>query len=894
MDIHKYLVLIKGEDKTEILWNYEKKDNCILLNYKNSSKSYLCSKKDFEFYKNPIKLDTEMQEKIFKEKFQDNIVDVIKFDKYYKIFFKDKTSIVIPENNLDQYSLSSNKFEYFKEISKIVSVKTEDGIGLLTKEYEKINFIEKDTALYKYLNPMYKNSDIVNKNLDKIIFPFGANKSQFEAVKNAINNQISIIEGPPGTGKTQTILNIIANIVKSGQTVAVVSNNNAATDNVYEKLQKYNLDYLCARLGKKENKEEFIQNQTGEYPKFNPKLENKQEIENEIAILNQEISEIFNTQNEIAKLKGVISEIQIEHKYFDGHEGNKLTYMPKIRRLDKATSDTIMKLKVELEDMPSKTLWFRLKSQYVYGIGNREFYKKSKEEILKYFNKIFFIVKEIELKNKIKKKEARLRILGSNKLEKLTSSSIKLLNETLREKYKEQTKRKIFEIGDLRNNSKELNNEYPIIFSTTYSIKNSLDKNHKYDYIIMDESSQVDLITGVLALSTAKNAVIVGDLKQLPNVITTDDKNSIEEISKRYKIDPSYNYLQHSFLDSVKETITNTPKTLLKEHYRCHPKIIQFCNKKFYDDQLIIMTEDSGEEDVLKVYVTTEGNHARGHLNQRQIDVIKNEVMPELLSKVETKDIGIISPYRRQKAQIEKTMETDLKVDTVHKFQGREEEAIIITTVDNEISEFVDDPKMLNVAVTRAKKYLRLVVSDNENNKNTNIGDLIRYIQYNNFEIVESKTKSIYDLLYKQNRQKRLEYLKGKKRISDYDSENITYNAIDEILKKNNYMNLDIAVHVPMINVLSNTDALNEEEMKFVNNTWTHIDFVIFNKMDKKLVLAVEVDGYYFHKEGTKQQENDNLKNKILGKYDVPLLRLSTIGSGEEKILENKIKEIFS
>ena len=126
MDIHKYLVLIKGEDKTEILWNYEKKDNCILLNYKNSSKSYLCSKKDFEFYKNPIKLDTEMQEKIFKEKFQDNIVDVIKFDKYYKIFFKDKTSIVIPENNLDQYSLSSNKFEYFKEISKIVSVMTED------------------------------------------------------------------------------------------------------------------------------------------------------------------------------------------------------------------------------------------------------------------------------------------------------------------------------------------------------------------------------------------------------------------------------------------------------------------------------------------------------------------------------------------------------------------------------------------------------------------------------------------------------------------------------------------------------------------------------------------------------------------------------------------------
>ena len=69
-------------------------------------------------------------------------------------------------------------------------------MALLTKEYEKINFVEKDTALYKFLNKD-KNlySDIVDNNI--IIFPFGANKSQFQAVKNAIRNQISIIEGPP-------------------------------------------------------------------------------------------------------------------------------------------------------------------------------------------------------------------------------------------------------------------------------------------------------------------------------------------------------------------------------------------------------------------------------------------------------------------------------------------------------------------------------------------------------------------------------------------------------------------------------------------------------------------------------------------------------------------------
>ena len=675
--------------------------------------------------------------------------------------------------------------------------------------------------------------------------------------------------------------------------MAVVSNNNAATDNVYEKLEKYNLSYLCARLGKKENKEDFINNQTGEYAQFSEKLEDMFDLENKLITLNRELSEIFDIQNDIAKLKEQLGELQIEHKYFNTYEGNDLTIIPTIRNINRVTSDKILRLKVEYEELETKSLWFRFKSQFIYGIGNKDFYKNSKRDILRYFNLIFFTVKEIELSNKIKEKERRLRSLGDNKLELLTSISIKLLNEYLRQRYNGLTKRKVFSLKELYTNSEEFNKEYPIIFSTTFSIKNSLCEDHKYDYIIMDESSQVDLITGVLALSVARNAVIVGDLKQLPNVITTENKNIIEEISKKYNIESNYDYLQHSFLESAGETLENAPRTLLREHYRCHPKIVQFCNKKFYDDQLIIMTEDHGEDDVLKTYITSEGNHARGHLNQRQIDVIEKEVIPELAKKVDSKNIGIISPYRKQRDKIQQTLDTNLKIDTVHKFQGREEDAIIITTVDNEITEFVDDPKMLNVAVTRAKKYLRLVVSNNENNQNTNIGDLIRYIKYNNFETVESKTKSIYDLLYKQNRQKRLEYLKNKKRISDLDSENLTYNLIDKILKENNYNNLDIAVHVPLINILTNMELLNEEEVKFATNTWTHIDFVIFNKMDKKLVVAVEVDGYYFHREGTKQQERDHIKDKILYKYDIPLVRLSTTGSGEKEILENKIRDVF-
>lgn len=98
---------------------------------------------------------------------------------------------------------------------------------------------------------------------------------------------------------------------------------------------------------------------------------------------------------------------------------------------------------------------------------------------------------------------------------------------------------------------------------------------------------------------------------------------------------------------------------------------------------------------------------------------------------------------------------------------------------------------------------------------------------------------------------------------------------------------------MPLINVLVNTNLLSEEEKAFARNVWTHIDFVIFNKMNKKILLAIEVDGYYFHREGTEQQKRDNIKNKILYKYDVPLIRLSTVGSDEKEIIEDAIRSIF-
>ena len=126
-----------------------------------------------------------------------------------------------------------------------------------------------DVALARYLNP--SSVQVSKRGHEYIpIFPFGCNNSQYKAVKNAMENQISVIQGPPGTGKTQTILNIIANILLQGKTVQIVSNNNAATENVYEKLSspKYNLGFIVAPLGSSKNKKIFVENQDANYPDF--------------------------------------------------------------------------------------------------------------------------------------------------------------------------------------------------------------------------------------------------------------------------------------------------------------------------------------------------------------------------------------------------------------------------------------------------------------------------------------------------------------------------------------------------------------------------------------------------------------------------------------------------
>ena len=249
-----------------------------------------------------------------------------------------------------------------------------------------------------------------------------------------------------------------------------------------------------------------------------------------------------------------------------------------------------------------------------------------------------------------------------------------------------------------------------------------------------------------------------------------------------------------------------------------------------------------------------------------------------------------VGNYRDQVTAIRKQLGDTYEVYTVHKFQGREQDAIILTSVDNVITDFVDDPHMLNVAVSRAVHALVVVTSQDPHNDQTNYGDLTRYIEYNNFEVIQSQVYSVFDMLYQGYAEQRRAYLQKHKRVSEYDSENLMYSVIQEVLAEEALSSIGCAEHVSLATLVKDYEPLTAEERQYARNLLTHVDFLLFNQMDKQPVLAIEVDGTGFHEAGSNQAARDMKKNSILEKCAVPLLRLRTDGSGEKEKIRNALK----
>lgn len=738
-----------------------------------------------------------------------------------------------------------------------------------------------DTALYAYCMGINGRQ----KQVKQLIYPFGVNESQLTAVEQAFNAQISLIEGPPGTGKTQTILNIIANVLLRGQTIAVVSNNNAAVKNVYEKLEKFGLDYLVARLGSKDNQKDFFAS-IPLVPSGEPEAATTMEdLQATLAQLRQHLS----AHNTVAQLKAEIDELLIERRYLLQWQQENGVRSPasleKYGLSPRKTADLMAYLshlagqRIRLKDRVELLFNFRIFRTKPFGDGEKRrsvFYSLQ----MHYYDKV------------LREKGAALAAChGSLErgnftalLEKLTVGSMRYLKRHLHENIQDS---RTFDERTYRSDFDAFLKRFPIIGSSTHSIVNSMEAGAMLDYVIIDEASQQDIVPGILALGCAKNVVIVGDRKQLAHIPV--------KLGLAAPVD-GYDCEKYSLLDSSIGVFKQMlPRTLLKEHYRCHPRIIQFCNQQFYENELIPMTQDRGEAS-LSLLVTARGNHARKNTNLRELDsllkMLEGEGEP---AGLDGDGRGFIAPFRAQVVLSDSCLPADFVKDTVHKFQGRECDEIVFSTVLDKTREsqarldFVDDARMVNVAVSRAKNKFTLVTGDEVFVANNGpIAALVRYVEYyaDEKQILRAPVVSAFDLLYREYDQS-LERLNARLRPVDsrFKSEQIVAQVLRDAMSGASCQALTFHFQIALNQVASSTNAaLTAREQAFMKNR-ASCDFVLYFKVGKTPLGVIEVDGGSHDR--PEQAERDALKNSILNKSNIPLLRLRTVESGiEDKVTQ--------
>ena len=172
--------------------------------------------------------------------------------------------------------------DYYKLVDQAVaemSWKTESSIDLGLFSFQKLVIykdLESNAALITQ-HPIIraiagiKEDNLIlsglpdEKDVDNIEAPaktyqvLDADSSQRVSIEYALRGQSFVMKGPPGTGKSQTIANIIAECIANGKSVLFVSDKMAALEVVYKRLSEVGLAHFCLELhSSKANKQQVV------------------------------------------------------------------------------------------------------------------------------------------------------------------------------------------------------------------------------------------------------------------------------------------------------------------------------------------------------------------------------------------------------------------------------------------------------------------------------------------------------------------------------------------------------------------------------------------------------------------------------------------------------------
>ena len=279
-------------------------------------------------------------------------------------------------------------------------------------------------------------------------------------------------------------------------------------------------------------------------------------------------------------------------------------------------------------------------------------------------------------------------------------------------------------------------------------------KNEEFDVVVVDEAAQALECAVLGVVMKGKKLVLAGDHLQLPPTVLSD------EAAQKGLSTTLFERLVRNKRFGAKIT------TMLNTQYRMHEDIMVWSSDAMYDskliaaesvrfrkfeqfDKVLTLVDTTGEDDSFMENVGDDDDDSKSNLGEAEIVMQTIEKFLSDAYKILPNEIGVITPYSGQVSLLremraaraeENALFKDIEISTVDGFQGREKEAIIISTVrsneNNEVG-FLSDARRMNVAVTRARKHVTLICNRETVSKDTFLAHLVQYFEENG-ELVSS------------------------------------------------------------------------------------------------------------------------------------------------------------